>query len=179
MKQFVQNFKVLRTRSRQFLAAAVLVATAFVFTPRAQADPGHGAVVTHIDRDLTGGSYQAISPDGQLKLDVVTTGQGEFVRLNPDGTLTLESVEAQAPVTLSVRGSDGEWVLMWAGSGSFHITGLVEVTEEFFSFTGEAYSLHVEGKLTNVLDGSEWSFLVVAVAQDYEVKKLKIDLLPR
>ncbi|HUS36331.1 MAG TPA: hypothetical protein VM680_13350 [Verrucomicrobiae bacterium] len=179
MKQFVQNLKVLRTMSRRFFAVGILATATFVFTPRAHADPGHGAVVTHIDRDLTGGSYQAISPDGQLKLDVVTTGQGEVVRLNPDGTLTLQSVEAQAPVTLSVRGSDGEWVLMWAGIGSFHITGLVEATEEFFSFTGEAYSLHVEGKLINVLDGSEWSFLVVAVAQNYEVKKLKIDLQPR
>lgn len=180
MKQFVQNLKVLRTMSRRFLAVGVLAAAAFVFTPRAQADPGHGAIVTHIDRDRTGGYYEAFSPDGQLKLDVATTGQGEFVRRNPNGSWTLQNVEPQAPITLSVRGSDGGWVPMWVGIGSFHITGVVELTAEgFFDFTGEAYSLHVEGKLTNALDGSEWSFLVVAVAQNYEVKKLKIDLQPR
>jgi hypothetical protein len=178
MKQIVQNSKVLRTTSGRFLAVAVLAAAAFTFTTRAQADPGQGAVVTHLNRDRTGG-YEAESPDGQLRLDVVTSGQGDFFRHNPDGTWTLQSVEPQAPVTLSVRGSDGGWVPMWVGSGSFHITGLVELTPDFYEFTGEAYSLHVEGKLTNVLDGSEWSFLVVAVAQNYEVKKLKIDLQPQ
>ena len=178
MKQFVQNLKVLRTMPGRFLAVAVLAAAAFTFTTRAQADPGQGAVVMHFDRDRTGG-YEAESPDGQLRLDVVTSGQGDFFRYNPDGTSTLQNVEPQAPVTLSVRGSDGGWVPMWVGSGSFHITGLVELTADgFFEFTGEAYSLHVEGKLTNVLDGSEWSLLVVAVAQNYEVKKLKIDLQP-
>src|SRR3954467_9005617 len=99
MKQFVQNLKVLRTMSRRFLAAGVLAAAAFVFTPPAQADPGNGAIVTHIDRERTGG-YEAVSPDGQLKLHVLTSGQGEFVRRNPDSTLTLQSVEPQAPVTL-------------------------------------------------------------------------------
>ena len=177
MKQFVQDSKVLRTMSGRFLAVAVLAAAAFTFTTRAQADPGQGAVVTHFDRDGTGG-YEAESPDGQLRLDVVTSGQGEFVRQNPDGTWTLQSVDPQAPVTLSVRGSDGSWVPMWVGIGSFHITGLVELMPGFYEYTGEAYSLHVEGKLTNVLDGSEWSLLVVAVAQNYEVKKLKIDLQP-
>jgi hypothetical protein len=178
MKQFVQILKVLRTMSGRFLAVAVLAAATFTFTARAQADPGQGAVVTHIDRDRTG-YYEAFSPDGQLRLDIVTSGQGDFFRHNPDGTWTLQNVDAQAPVTLSVPGSDGGWVPMWVGSGSFHITGLVELTADGFEFTGEAYSLHVEGKLTNVLDGSEWSFLVVAVAQNYEVKKLKIDLQPQ
>jgi hypothetical protein len=178
MKQIVQTSKVLRTTSGRFLAVAVLAAAAFTFTTRAQADPGQGAVVKHLDRDRTGG-YEAESPDGQLRLDVVTSGQGDFFRHNPDGTWTLQSVEPQAPVTLSVRGSDGDWVPMWVGSGSFHITGLVVLGDGSFDFTGEAYSLHVEGKLTNVLDGSEWSFLVVAVAQNYEVKKLKIDLQPQ
>lgn len=164
--------------SGRFLAVAVLAAAAFTFTTRAQADPGQGAVVTHIDRDRTG-YYEAFTPDGLLRLDIVTSGQGEFFRHNPDGTWTLQSVDSQAPVTLSVPGSNGGWVPMWVGSGSFHITGVVELTPDFFEFTGEAYSLHVEGKLTNVLDGSEWSFLVVAVAQNYEVKKLKIELQPR
>jgi len=40
-------------------------------------------------------------------------------------------------------------------------------------------NLHVEGKLTNLLDGSKWSLLVVAEIVDYEVKELKIDLQPR
>jgi hypothetical protein len=163
--------------SRRILAAAVFAA--FTFTNRAVADPGQGAVVGHIDRDHTG-YYEAVSPDGQLKLDVLTSGQGEFIRHNPDGTWTLQSVEPQAPVTLSVRGSDGGWVSMWVGSGSFHITGLVEPSPDgSFVFTDEAAYLHVEGKLTNVLDGSKWSLLVVAVAQNYEFKKLKIDLRPR
>ncbi|HKS38946.1 MAG TPA: hypothetical protein VJW76_17255, partial [Verrucomicrobiae bacterium] len=143
MKQFVQNMKILRTMAGRILSVAVVVAAAFTFTTRAQADPGQGAVVTHIDRDRTGGGYEAESPDGQLRLNVVTSGQGEFFRQNPDGTWTLQNVEPQAPVTLSVRGSDGSWVPMWVGIGSFHITGLVELTAEFFEFTGEAYSLHV------------------------------------
>jgi len=178
MKQFVQNLKIFRTMPGRILSVAVVVAAAFSFTTHAQADPGQGAVVTHFDRDGTGG-YEAESPDGQLRLHVVTSGQGEFVRHNSDGTWTLQSVDMQAPVTLSVRGSDGSWVPMWVGIGSFHITGLVEPADGVLYFTGEAYSLHVEGKLTNMLDGSEWSFLVVAVAQNYEVKKLKIDLQPR
>ena len=179
MKQFVQNLKVLRTMPGRLLAVAVLAVAAFTFTTRAQADPGQGAVVAHIDPDRTG-SYEAVSPDGQLRLDVVISGQGDFFRENPNGTWTLQSVEPQAPITLSVRGGDGGWVPLWVGSGSFHITGPVEVTSDgFFDFTGEAFSLHVEGKLTNVFDDSEWSLLVVSVAQNYEVKKLKLDLHPR
>ena len=99
-----------------------------------------------------------------MRLDVVISGQGDFFRHNPDGTLTLQIVEPQAPMTVSVLGSDGDWVPMWVGSGSFHDTGLVELAADgSFVFTGEADHLHVEGKLTNVLDGSEWSLLVVAV----------------
>ena len=56
---------------------------------------------------------------------------------------------------------------------------LSQTADGFFDSTGEASSLHVEGKLTNVLDGSKWSLLVVAVVQDYEFKELKIDLQPR
>jgi hypothetical protein len=178
MKQFVQNLKIPGTMFGRFLAVAVLTATAFTFTTRAQADPGHGAVVTHTDRNLTS-HYYAESPDGQLRLVVVLTGQGEFLRQNTDGTWTLQTSEPRAPITLSVRGSDDDWVPMWVGSGSFHISGLVELGDGIQTFTGEATSLHVEGKLTNVLDGSEWSFHVVAEFQDYEIKKLKIDLQPR
>jgi len=179
MKQFVQNLKVLRTMPGRFLPAAVVVATALAFNTQVQADPGQGAVVTHIDRDLTGWFY-AVSADGQLRLDVVLSGQGDFHRLNPDGTLTAQIVEPQAPMTVSVLGSEGDWVPMWVGSGSFHDTGLVELAADgSFVGTNEADHLHVEGKLTNLLDGSEWSLLVVAVIVDYEFKELKIDLQPR
>ena len=75
---------------------------------------------------------------------------------------------------------DGAWVPMWVGSGSFHDTGLVELAADgSFAGTGEAVHLHVEGKLTNLLDGSKWSLLVVAVVVDYQFKELKIDLQPR
>jgi hypothetical protein len=179
MKQFVQDLKVLRTLSGRFLAVAVLAAAAFTFTTRAQADPGQGAVVTHIDRDRTGWCY-AESADGLLRLDVVTSGQGDFFRHNPDGTWTLQVVEPQAPMTLSVRGGGGSWVPLWVGSGSLHDIGLVEpAADGVFDFTGEDDYLHVEGKLTNALDGSKWSLLVVAVVVEYEVKQLKIELQPR
>ena len=115
-----------------------------------------------------------------MSLNVVLSGQGDFFRHNPDGTWTLQIAEPKAPMTLSVRGSGGDWVPMWAGSGSFHIIGLGEpAADGGFDFTNEAAYLHVEGKLTNVLDGSEWSLHVVAVIQDYQFKQLKIDLQPR
>ncbi len=83
-------------------------------------------------------------------------------------------------MTVSVRGSDGGWVPMWVGSGSLHDIGLVEpAADGSFDFTGEADSMHVEAKLTNVDDGSEWALLVVAVVVDYEAKELKIDLQPQ
>ena len=179
MKQFVQNLKILRTMSGRFLAVAVLAAAAFTLTPYAQAAPGQGAVVTHFDRDAAGWWY-AESPDGQLSLYIVTSGQGDFLRRNPDGTLTLQDVQPQAPITVSVPDGRGGWVSMWAGSVSLHAIGLVvQEPDGVLDSTGEAFSIHVEGKLTNLLDGSEWSLLVVAVAQDYEFKELKIDLQPR
>ena len=179
MKRFVQNLRIFRTMPGRFLPAAVVVATALAFNSQVRADPGQGAVVTHIDRDRTG-SYEAVSPDGQLRLDVAISGQGDFFRLNPDGTLTLEIVEPKAPMTVSILGSNGDWVPMWVGSGSLHDNSLiVQAADGSFESTGEATSLHVEGKLTNLLDGSKWSLLVVAVIRDYEFKELKIDLQPR
>ena len=159
-------------------ATAVVVATALAFNTQVQADPGQGAVVTHIDRDHTGWFY-AVSPDGQSRLDVVLSGQGDFHRLNPDGTLTSEIVEPKTSMTVSVL-VDGDWVPMWVGSGSLHDNSLVvQAADGSFESTGEASYQHVEGKLTNLLDGSEWSLLVVAVIRDYEFKELKIDLQPR
>jgi len=177
MKQFVLNLEVLRTLPRRFLAVAILAATAFTFAPRAQADPGQGAVVTHIDRDRTG-DYWIVSPDGQLRLDVVLSGQGDFLRLNPDGTLTAQTVEPKAPMTVSILGSDG-WEPLWVGSGSLHdSSSVVRAADGSLESTGEATYIHVEGKLT-MLDGSKWSLLVVAVMQDYQFKELKIELQPR
>ena len=92
----------------RLLSAAVVVAAALAFSTQVQADRGQGAVVTHIDRDLAGWFYTE-SADGQLRLDVVLSGQGDFFRHNPDGTWTLQVIEPQAPMTLSVRGNDGGW----------------------------------------------------------------------
>lgn len=179
MKQFVQNLKVLRTMSGRFLAVAVLSAAALTFTSRAQADPGQGAVVTHIGRDLAGRFYTE-SADGQLRLEVVLSGQGDFFRHNPDGTWTLQTIEPKAPMTVSVRGGDGGWVPVWVGDGSFHDTYLAEPAGDgSWNGTGEAEHLHVEGQLANLLDGSKWSLLVVAEVVDFEFKELKVELQPR
>jgi hypothetical protein len=179
MKRFVQSLKVLRTMSGRFVAVAVLAAAALTFTTRAQAAPGEGAVVTHIDRDLAGWFYTE-SADGQLRLDVVLSGQGDFFRHNPDGTWTLQTVEPKAPMTVSIRGNDGGWVPMWVGGGSFHDTWMAEPAGDgTWNGTGEADHLHVEGKLTNLLDSSKWSLLVVAEVVDYEFTELKVELQPR
>jgi hypothetical protein len=179
MKQIVQNLKALRTMPGRFLALAGLAAVTFTFTPSAQADSGQGAVVTHIDRDRTGWFY-ALSPDGQLRLDVATSGQGDLLRLNPDGTLTLEVVEPKTPMKVSVSDGSGGWAPVWAGTGSLHDTfSVVQEADGSLSSTGEDDAMHVEAKLTNLLDGSEWSLLVVAAIVDFEVKELKIDLQPR
>jgi hypothetical protein len=178
MKQFAQNLRIFRNMAGRFLPAAVVVAAALTFHVQAQADPGQGAVVTHIDPQRTG-NYVAVSPDGQLRLDVSISGRGDFLRLNPDGTLSFQTVEPSAPMTVSVL-IDEAWVPMWVGSGSLHDTSLVvQAADGSFESTGEASYTHVEGKLTNLLDGSEWSLLVVAVIRDYEFKELKIDLQPR
>lgn len=178
MKDLLQTLKTFQTKTRQRLAVALIVATAFIFSAPVQAASGQGAIVVHFNPDRTG-SYEAFSPDGQLRLNVATSGRGDFVRHNPDGTWSLKSVEPRAIVTLSVPGSDGNWTPMWVGSGSFHITGLVVPGDGFYDFTDVADYLHVEAKLTNLLDGSDWSFLVVAVVHDQEFKKLKIELQPR
>jgi hypothetical protein len=178
MKQFVQNLKVLRTISGRFLAVAVLTAAAFTFTTRAQAAPGKGAVVTHIAPDHTGWFY-AVSSDGQLRLDVVTSGQGDFLRLNPDGTLTFEIVEPKASMKVSVL-INGDWVPMWEGSGSLHDNFLVvREADGSLSSTGEDDHMHVEAKLTSVGDDSKWTLRVVVAIVDYEIKQLQIDLQPK
>lgn len=78
MQQLVQNLKILRAMPGRFLPAAIVVAAALAFNSRVQAGPIQGAIVTHIDRDRTGG-YYAESADGQLRLDVVLSGQGDFL----------------------------------------------------------------------------------------------------
>jgi hypothetical protein len=179
MKQSIQKSKVLRAVPGQFLAAAVALAAALTVSTQAQADPGTGAVVTFIDRDHTGHT-ELISDDGQMRFDVYTHTPGNHVRLNPDGTFTLDSTGTQAPMTVSVPGSDGEWIVMWSGSGSFHITAIVEPAEDGeVDITGEAYHIHFQGQLTNLVDGSPWSLLGVAEVQDYQSKVLKIDLQPK
>ena len=179
MKQFVRNLRIFRTMAGRFLSEAVVVAAALTFNVQAQADPGHGAVVTHIDRDRTG-HFGAVSFDGQLRLDVVLSGQGDFFRLNPDGTVTLEIVEPQAPMTVSILGINGDWVPMWAGSGSLHDTyQVVQAADGLFVETGEDDHMHVKGKLMNLLDGSQWSLLAVLEIVDYEIKELRIDFQPR
>jgi len=173
MKQLIQNMNVLRTMSGRFLSTAAVVATVLTFTTTAQADPGQGAVVTHIDPGATS-ELTAISPDGQLRLDVAISGQSDYFRLNPDGTRTFQTVEPQASMTVSVLGSDGAWEPMLTGYGTLAFQALVD---ENRNATGEATYLNAKGKLY-AADGSEWSLLVVAVQQDQEFKVLKIDIQP-
>jgi len=178
MKQFIQHLAVLRATPGRFLAAAVVIATAFAFNTQAQAGLGQGAMVTPGDPDENW-TFTSLSPDGQMRLDVYDTGQSVVHVLNPDGTLHAYATATQAAMRLSVLGSDGEWVPTWTGIGSFHKTSTIEqVSEDAFSDTGEAIYFHVQGQLT-MADGSPWSLLAVAVEQDYEFKVLKIDLRPR
>jgi len=172
MNQFVKNLKVFRAMSGRFLAVAVLAAAAFPFTTRAQADLGHGAVVTHIDPSATS-EFTAISPDGQRRLDIAISGQSDYTRLNPDGTLTWQTVEPKAAMILSVPGSNEPWESKFIGYGTLAFHALVD---EDFNSTGEETYLAVEGKLTSVEDDSEWLLRVVAVQQEQEFKVLMIDL---
>jgi hypothetical protein len=114
-----------------------------------------------------------------LRLDAGLSGQGDFYRLNPDGTVTWETVDTQTPLTVSVLGPGGAWVQIWTGIGSVHETALVEPSVGGgYDPTGEAIHFHVQGKLTMV-DGSSWSLHVVAMEQDQEFKVLKIDFQPK
>ena len=170
MKELIQNLKVLRAMSGRFLAVAVLAAMAFPTTIHAQTDPGQGAIVIHIDRDATS-QFTAVSPDGQLRLDVAISGQSDYFRLNPDGTLTFQTVESQAPMTLSALGSGGVWEPMLSGYGTLHFSGLVDDER---NSTGEAVHLTVLGHMTKA-DGSQWLLHVVAVEKDQEFKVLTVD----
>jgi len=58
----------------RFLSTAVFLAAALTFSTRFLADPGTGAVVTHIDFDATS-QFTAISQDVRLRLDVTISGQ--------------------------------------------------------------------------------------------------------
>ena len=75
---------------------------------------------------------------------------------------------------------DGAWVPMWEGSGSLHDNFLVvREADGSFSSTGEDDHMHVEAKLTNVLDDSKWTLRVVVAIVDYEIKQLQVDLQPQ
>jgi len=160
--------------SGRFLMVVVVAAAGLTFNTQAQSDPGQGAVVTHIDPGATG-EFWAISPDGLLRLDVAISGRSDYYRLNPDGTLSFQTVEPQASMTLSGLGSDGAWEPMLTGYGTLAFHALVDDDR---NSTGEATYLAVQGQLTSVDDGSEWSLHVVAVQQDQEFKVLKIDIQP-
>ena len=178
MKQFVKNLKVLRTMSGQFLAVAVLAAAAFTFTPRAQADPGKGAVVTFITRD---GSliFTTYTEDG-LKVEIVFGAPGDFIRANPDGTLSIKVTGTQAPMTISVPGDKlGEWMPAWVGSGLFHATDVVEPAGDGWVSTGEAGHQSYQFQLTSLADGSEWSLHAVVAVVNYAVKVFKIEFQPK
>jgi len=174
MKQVIKTTKMVRILSGRFLSTAALVAAVLTFTTTAQADPGQGAVVTHIDPGATS-ELTAISPDGQRRLDVAISGQSDYFRLNPDGTLTFQTVEPQAPMTLSVLGSDGVWEPALVGCGTLAFHALVDDQRDS---TGEATYLQAEGRLY-AADDSEWSLHVVAVQQHQEFKVLKIEIQPQ
>jgi len=179
MKQLVQNLKVLRAMSGRFLTVAV-VAAALTFTNSAKADPGQGAVVTFTERDGTE-LLTTYSTDGELMLQLVYGNPGDFVRLNPDGTLSISGTATQAPMTVSVRVSEDEYVPAWIGIGSFHSTDLVEPDPDpnyNYMSTGEARYWHIQGQLVSLLDGSQWSLHVVVVERHQEYKVLAVDFQP-
>jgi hypothetical protein len=178
MKQFVQNMKVFRTMPGRFLSVAVVLAAIFTFTPRAQADPGKGAVVTFITRE---GNlvFTTYTEDG-LKVEIVFGAPGDFIRANPDGTLTIKVTATQVPMTISVPGeTEGEWIPAWVGSGLFHSTDVVESTADGWVSTGEAGHQSYQFQLTGLADGSEWSLHALVVVVDYEVKVFNIDFHPK
>jgi hypothetical protein len=178
MKQLVQNLKVLRTISGRFLAVAVLAAAVFTFTPRIQAAPGKGAVVTFITRD---GSlvFTTYTEDG-LKVEIVFGAPGDFIRANPDGTLSVKVAATQAPMTISVPGErEGEWIPAWVGSGLFQSTDVVEPAGDGWVSTGEAGHQSYQFQLTSLADGGEWSLHADVAVVNYELKVFKIDFQPK
>jgi hypothetical protein len=186
MKQFVQNSKVFRTIFGRFVALAVLTAAAFTLTPRVQAAPGKGAVVTFITRDGTlvftafTPDFTTFYPDGQLKLEIAFGAPGDFIRANPDGTLSVKVTATQAPLTISVLADNGEWIPALVGTGLFHSTDLVEpVGDGSYISTGQAGQQSYEFQLTRLADGSQWSLHAVVVDVNYEIKVFKIDFQPR
>jgi hypothetical protein len=186
MKQFVQNLRVLRTMSGQFVAVAVLAAAAFTLTPPAQAAPGKGAVVTFITRDGTlvfttfTPDFTTFYPDGQLKVEIDFGAPGDFLRANPDGTLSVKVTATQAPMTISVLADNGQWIPALVGTGLFHSTDLVEpVGDGSYLSTGQAGQQSYEFQLTRLADGSQWSLHAVVVYVNYEIKVLKINFRPR
>jgi len=186
MKRFVQSLKVLRTMSGRFVAVAVLAAATFTLTPRAQAAPGHGASVTFITRDGTlvfttfAPDFTTFYPDGQLKVEVVFGAPGDFLRANPDGTLSVKVTAPQAPMTISVLADDGKWIPELVGTGLFHSTDLVEpVGDGSYISTGQAGQQSYEFQLTRLADGSRWSLHAVVAVVNYEVKVFKIDFQPK
>jgi hypothetical protein len=178
MKQLVQNSKVLRTISGCSLAVAVLAAATAAFPPRAQADPGQGEVVTFITRD---GSlnYTAYTPDG-LKVEIVFGAPGDFLRKNPDGTLSIKVTATQAPMTISVPGeNEGEWIPAWVGTGLFHSTDVVVPMGDGWISTGEAGQQSYQFQLTSLADGSAWALHADVAVVNYQLKVFKIEFHPK
>ena len=178
MKQIVQNSKNFRRMSGSFLAVAVLAMAAFTFTPRIQASPGQGAVVTFVTRNGTL-VFTTFTPDG-LKVEIVFGAPGDFLRTNPDGTHFIKVDATQAPITISVPGDEeGEWIPAWVGSGLFQSTDVVEPAGDGWVSTGEAGHQSYQFQLTQLADGSEWTLHAVVTVVDYELKVLKIDFQPK
>ena len=178
MKQFVQNLKILRAMSGRFLVVAALAAAAATFTPRAQAAPGQGAVVTFLTRD---GSldYTAYTPDG-LKVEIVFGAPGDFLRKNPDGTLSIKVTATQAPMTISVPGAkEGEWNPAWVGTGLFHSTDVVVPEGDGWVSTGEAGQQSYQFQLTSLEDGSAWVLHAEVAVVNYQFKVFNIEFHPK
>lgn len=154
---------------------AVVIAAVLTSTYGAKADPGQGAVVTHIDPSATG-EFWAIAPDGSYRVDIAITGRSDYYRLNPDGTLTFQTVEPKASITLSVPGGGGTWEPYMIGYGTLAVHALVDSEG---NTTGESTYFEIQGQLTRLVDGSEWLLQSVGVEQDQEFKVVQIHLQPK
>lgn len=164
--------------SGRFLAGAILAAAAFTFSPQAQADPGQGAVVTFITRD---GSldYTAYTPDG-LKVEIVFGAPGDFLRENPDGTLSVKVTATQAPMTISLPGeNEGEWIPAWVGTGLFHSTDVVVPMGDGWISTGEGGQQSYQFQLISLADGGAWVLHAEVTVVDYQFKVFKIEFHPK